>query len=296
MELRNEHSTLVRHFVGAVGREGLKAFMAEPERAGEVMLDRIGAELRELADKYDLACGKDPNGKWYLAVKEAERIRRVLLRLNRDRPPSGCIALSGDAPQIMEEYLRLHPEFTQEAAWALADDLNGLCGRMAPPVLPGDGKGHAGISSAIQLGDLFSRDTLLALPHLAGTSPVTTWEINQVRLRGTDAELRECLIGFLRNADNVILGNGEAVRYLGEMAARYRMDTVRDMNGEKLCEIARETLKRAKMAAVRRILNQSREARIVPYDGWYRPDAEQALMVAEKAVSARVSGGRGIDR
>lgn len=122
MELRNEHSTLVRHFIGAVGREGLKAFMAEPERMGEEMFDRIGAELRELADKYDLACGKDSGGKWVLAVKETEQIRRVLLRLNRDRPPSGCIALSGDAPQILEEYLRLHPGFTQEAAWALADD------------------------------------------------------------------------------------------------------------------------------------------------------------------------------
>lgn len=257
-ELRAEHSTLVRHFVGAAGREGVHALMEEPKQMSGEMYERMGQELQEIADKYGFLCGKDQNETWYLGIQEAGRIRRVLLRLKREKEPSNCMQLSGEAHEIMRDYARRKPSFCQEDAWAFADDLNGLCGRMASPVLPLGKTGHGRNTPCILIGDLLPLEALTAMPHDPEKERVTAWDVRQASIRGTNNHLRDTLIGFLRNMDNAE-SFPEAMAYLSEMAARYRLDTVRDISGERLQEITSETILLTKRTEEAHIIRRDSE-------------------------------------
>lgn len=281
MELRSAHSTLVRHFVGAVGREGIHAPMGEPERMSEEMYERIGRCLWEIAGKYGFLCGKESSGLWYLGIQETGFIQRVLLRIKRERAPSDCIMLSGEAHEIMREYIQKHPAFSQEDAWSLTDDLNGLCGRMAPPVIPLDKTGNRTESPGIRISDLFPLKVLTALPHAPDGKPVTAWDVRQAALRGTDTYLRDTLIGFLRNIDNV-MNAPDAVVYLSEMAARCRLDTVREISEERLREITGETLLRAVRSKEPRIIRRGAERNShIAHVLSHRANEEKLMIVAE---------------
>ena len=252
--------------------------MREPEKMGEGMFERMGRELREIAEKYGFMCWKDQNGNWVMGLREEGFIQQKLLRLKHEEMPSESIVLSGNAQEIMLKHLRDHPCFTQEDAWAFTDDLNGLSGRMAPPVVPVDGKQHGKNTPGITIGELFPVKTLSALPHAADAGKVASWELEQALFHGSEAHLRDILIGFLRNADH-IEREPDAVAYLGEMAERLRLDTVRSVNGEKIKEIAKETLCR---------LNQEKNGSSIEAESKHLApfalDQEGELYVAEGAI------------
>ena len=282
IELRSEHSTLVRHFLGAVNREGIRTPMNEPQKMEQGTYERIGVELCEIANKYDLFCDRNDRGEWCLVVEKGPRENQEILRIRSDRPLSDCIQLSGDVNRKMKGYLSSHPFFTQEDAWSLADDINGLCGRTTPSVIPVEGKNIS--TAGLQIGTLFDRNDLLTLPHQCNVNPVTVWELDQARLRSSDAMLRDTVIRFIRNLDNSTIGSGEAVRHLTEMAVKYRLDSVRELNGDRLREAAQEAVSLAKGRRIEPIhrLTQNRDKRIaLSYTDLGTPSDSRIMMVAE---------------
>ena len=282
LELHSEHSTLTRHFIGAANREGICAIMEEPGQMDEEMYERMGRCLQEIAGKYGFQCGKEPGGSWYLGVQETDRTRRLFLRLRRERGMQDCLCLSENVHEILEDFIRRQDQFSQEDAWALADDLNGLCGRMTPPVIPMGGKAYGRNAKGIRIGDLFSERTLTTLLHSTDEKSVSVWELKQAYLRGTAADLRDTMIGFLRNMDNSV-SNPEAVAYLGEMIQRNRLDTVRELNRERLKEITKETLERIKQAQNRdRIRRREKKQSIPPSILWQGAKQDEPMYVAEK--------------
>ena len=242
VELRSEHSALVRHFVGAVNREGIRTPMYEPQHMSHETYERIGEELGEIAERYGFLCEKDHTGKWHLGIQEPPQEKREILCIREDKKSSDCIRLSEDVQLKMRAYLYAHPSFTQEGAWSFMDDLNGLCGRVTPSLIPYEDRKIN--TTGLQIGELFEKKDLSRLPHSQDAAPITAWDISQAILCGSGAMLRDCLIAFVRNLDNAALGHGEAVRFLGEMAVRHRLDTVRELNGDRLREMAKEALTR----------------------------------------------------
>ena len=202
--------------------------------------ERIGEELGEIAERYGFLSEKDHTGRWHLSIPEPPQEKSEILCIREDRQSSDCIRLSENVPLKMRAYLSDHPSFTQEDAWSLMDDLNGLCGRVTPSVIPYEGRKIN--TTGLQIGELFEKKDISRFPHSQDAAPITAWDIRQAILRGSDAALRNCLIGFVRNLDNAESGHGEAVRFLGKMVVRHRLDTVRELNGDKLRKMAKETL------------------------------------------------------
>ena len=90
------------------------------------------------------------------------------------------------------------------------------------------------------------------------------------------------MIGFLRNMDNSV-SNPEAVAYLGEMIQRNRLDTVRELNRERLKEITKETLEKIKQAQNRdRIRRREKKQSIPPSILWQGAKQDEPMYVAEK--------------